>query len=1029
MDEPFVMSERENDIAEPFPNFTEQLSRFLGESVLDWDYCTDHQGRFLYVSSSCERITGYSSEEFLHDPSLLERLIHPEDRDLVMDHLHNTVGSLDPDLEELDFRLLHRDGQVRWHSHSCHPLRGADGRLFGRRATNRDIHERKAREESLKKGEERYRSVVEDQTEPICRFLPNGRLTFVNSAFRLDLSSLDGQLVGKSFCRFLSECQREEVSVQLAALKSESPEFTYEHEVTVAGGEPGWRQWTFRGIFNPQGEILEIQAVGRDITDRKHAENALRKSEARYSNLIGAIPDGVVAYDPQGRVTYVNEGFSRLYGWSREELLGRSVDFVPSEEKSRTLVAWRKTYDGENVIFETKRRTKSGRLLDIQLRTAILRDREGNVREGVVIHRDITQRKIAQEALQRAHDELERRVHERTAELAKINVQLKREIIEREHAEERVRESESRHRMLVENAPLGIIWCDVQGRIIQVNSNLLAILGSPSPEETKAVNMFVHPPLIEAGISREIGRCIESGGPRVFECPYTSDWGKSAWLRVHMVPTRDAPGHITGVQAIVEDITYRKQAESALSESEERFRAVFETAQDCIFLKDRGLVYTHVNMAFLKALELQESHVIGKADEDIFSAQEAGYVRDLEGRVLDGQVMEATHNLTTHGLPRTFQCVRVPMRNSSGETVGICGIARDITQRRALERGCPRALGRYSSTIMEATLEQARLAAQSESIILLLGESGSGKDYLAKYLHDHSGRVGGPFFAINCAALAASIAESELFGHESGSFTGSRGRKLGLLEMAEGGTLLLNEVGELSPELQAKLLTFLDTQSFTRVGGEKTIKVNARIVAATNRDLEHDVALGRFREDLYYRLNVFAIRVPSLRDRKEDIPFLARDLLETLSIKLGRTIPPVLDLTAIEALSRYQWPGNVRELRNVLERALILCRGNVIRSEDISLPGKRADERHDAREIPVAMAVSRNCNLNEALETAKRQVIVSALARSGGNVSAAARLLGISRDALRHHIKALDIDRGETPTPPAAHRVETAQSN
>ena len=250
------------------------------------------------------------------------------------------------------------------------------------------------------------------------------------------------------------------------------------------------------------------------------------------------------------------------------------------------------------------------------------------------------------------------------------------------------------------------------------------------------------------------------------------------------------------------------------------------------------------------------------------------------------------------------------------------------------------------------------------------------------------------------------------------------------MEMAEGGTLLLNEVGELSQELQAKLLTFLDTQSFTRVCGEKTIKVNARIVAATNRELDRDVVLGRFREDLYYRLNVFAIRVPSLRERREDIPFLARDLLETLSIKLGRTVPPVLDPTAIEALSRYQWPGNVRELRNVLERALILCRGNVIRAEDISLPRKKADEPRDGQEeIPLALSISPKCNLNEALDTAKRRAIASALARCGGNVSAAARLLGISRDALRHHIKALDIGRGEPPTLDSTTWVETTQSN
>jgi PAS domain S-box-containing protein len=878
-----------------------------------------------------------------------------------------------------------------------------------------------------KECEARYRQVVEDQTDPICRFLPNGYLTFANGAYCRYFDLTREELVGRTFCDFLSDEHRLHVRSQIKLLRPDKPLFKYENKITVSPGEFRWINWIFRGVFDPDGKLVEIQSVARDVTDRKLAELALKKSEARYYNLIKAIPDSVIAYDPQGQVTYVNDGFVQLYGWTQEEVLGRSIDFVPLEEKERTLAAWQKTFEGEKVLLETKRFTKDGKLLDIQLRTAILSDRDGNISESIVIHRDITERKRAQEALQQAHDDLERRVAERTAELAEKNQQLRREISERKLAEERLRESESRHRMLVENAPLGIIWCDLKGKVIQVNANLLRILGSPSTQETKAINMLTDPPLVEAGISEEIHRCIDEG-PRVFECRYRSKCGKVVWLRLHMVPTRDNLGRTNGVQALVEDITDRKQAQNALSESEERFRAVFETAQDCIFLKNRDLIYTHVNPAFLRALELPESRVIGKADDDILGPLEAVYIKDLESRVLGGQVMEATYNVTTPGLSKVFHCIRVPMRSSSGETIGICGIARDVTERKALEHRCPRPVGRYSSVLMESTLEQIRLAAQSESIVLLLGESGSGKDYLAKYLHGHSRRAGGPFFAINCAALTASLAESELFGHEPGSFTGSRGRKRGLLEMAEGGTLLLNEIGELSQELQAKLLTFLDTQSFTRVGGEKTVHVNARIVGATNRDLESEVSAGRFREDLYYRLNVFSIRVPSLRERKDDIPFLARDILETLSVKLGRPSPPVLDVSALEALDRYNWPGNVRELRNVLERALILCRGDVIKADDISLPKKKSEEFGDEKEIPVTVSVSGGSNLNEALEKAKRSIIVGALGRCSGNVSAAARLLGVSRDALRHHMKMLDLDRWSPPADSAGTRVRSTHT-
>jgi two-component system, NtrC family, response regulator AtoC len=292
-----------------------------------------------------------------------------------------------------------------------------------------------------------------------------------------------------------------------------------------------------------------------------------------------------------------------------------------------------------------------------------------------------------------------------------------------------------------------------------------------------------------------------------------------------------------------------------------------------------------------------------------------------------------------------------------------------------------------------------------------LGESGSGKDFLARYLHDHSHRAGGPFFAINCAALAPELAESELFGHEAGAFTGSRGRKKGLLELAEGGTLLLNEIGELSLYLQAKLLTFLDTQTFTRIGGEQSISVNARILAATNRDLHHEVEEGHFRADLYYRLNVFSLHVPALRDRMEDLPILAEGVLEKLAAKLGRQEVPRLDASALEAISRYSWPGNVRELKNILERALILGKPSRITAADLGIVPEPELMPCGIPLISFCVSISDTCSMNDALLHAKRVAIEDALHRAEGNVSAAARLLGISRDALRHHMKHVGMER------------------
>ncbi|MBI5249739.1 MAG: sigma-54-dependent Fis family transcriptional regulator [Desulfomonile tiedjei] len=306
----------------------------------------------------------------------------------------------------------------------------------------------------------------------------------------------------------------------------------------------------------------------------------------------------------------------------------------------------------------------------------------------------------------------------------------------------------------------------------------------------------------------------------------------------------------------------------------------------------------------------------------------------------------------------------------------------------------------YPSRAMRSTFAQARSVARSESVVLMLGESGSGKDFIARYIHDHSNRSEGPFFTINCAAIAAELAESELFGHEPGAFTGAQGRKRGLLELAQDGTLVLNEIGELPPRLQAKLLTFLDTRSFTRVGGERQISVNARILAATNRPLEKDVKAGRFRTDLYYRLNVFAITVPPLRQRVEDIPVLSEQILSQLSMEMGLPTAPSIDPAAMQALVTHNWSGNVRELRNVIERTLILSGTGPMRLASLML-----GENYEDWLFPVSFPTDRS--IHEVADDVKRSLIKEALRRSGGSKKEAARLLRVSRFALAHQIKAL----------------------
>jgi DNA-binding NtrC family response regulator len=311
--------------------------------------------------------------------------------------------------------------------------------------------------------------------------------------------------------------------------------------------------------------------------------------------------------------------------------------------------------------------------------------------------------------------------------------------------------------------------------------------------------------------------------------------------------------------------------------------------------------------------------------------------------------------------------------------------------------------GRYrmiegESQSMAQTVDEARKAAASKSTILLLGESGTGKELFARSIHEWSERKAGPFIAINCVGLSKDLLESELFGHEKGAFTGAHQLKRGKLERANGGTVFLDEVGDVSGELQTKLLRFLQEREFERVGGNQPIAVDVRIIAATNRDLEGAVRNGFFREDLYHRLNVIAITLPPLRERKEDIPHLANYFLQRFTRETKKSFVEISE-EACEKLLAYLWPGNVRELANVIERAVVLGDGPKLTAHHLP-----------ARVVGVQpRAAPDKTSYHEAINAYRRELIVRALTTAQGNRAAAAKALGLHRTHLMKLMKALQI--------------------
>ena len=300
---------------------------------------------------------------------------------------------------------------------------------------------------------------------------------------------------------------------------------------------------------------------------------------------------------------------------------------------------------------------------------------------------------------------------------------------------------------------------------------------------------------------------------------------------------------------------------------------------------------------------------------------------------------------------------------------------------------------------MNQAIDLAKKAASSQSTVLLLGESGTGKEIFARAIHNWSESKSEPFIAINCVGLSKELVESELFGHEKGAFTGAHQLKKGKIELALRGTVFLDEIGDITPELQTKLLRFLQEKEFERVGGTKPIRVNARIVAATNRNLEEAVKTGGFREDLYHRLNVISINLPSLRERREDITDLAHFFLERFSRETKKIFTEITK-EAQEKLLAYDWPGNVRELANVMERATVLGPGPKITLQD--LPARFGASQ--------PKAVSGGMSYHEAIDAARRDFILEALKAANGNRAAAAKALGLHRTHLMRLIKTLEIE-------------------
>jgi len=599
------------------------------------------------------------------------------------------------------------------------------------------------------------------------------------------------------------------------------------------------------------------------------------------------------------------------------------------------------------------------------------------------------------------------------------------------------------YRIMVETMNEGAVTLASDGTILFCNQSfadivkgsLEKVMGSSIYQYISSTNLQLFKVLLEQGLkgNSKGELALQVGGEN----------SAPILLSVSPLQHMDMPG---AVCAVMVDITERKKMEEELKFSETRYRRLFEASQDGILILDAetGQI-AEVNPFIIKMLGYSHEELLGKKLWEIgtfrdIEASKAtsselkskGYVRynDLPLETKDGRTIavEFVSNVYLVNHHKVIQCnirditerklIGESLKKSHNElerqTVELQTALSEIeTMKNQLEteniyfRHENKMKHRFEHIIgqsdgLKYVLYRAEQVAPMNTTILILGETGTGKELIAAAIHNMSPRKERPLIAVNCAALPGNLIESELFGREKGAFTGADARRVGRFEVADGSTLCLDEIGELPLELQAKLLRVIQHNEFERLGSSHTIKVDVRIIATTNRDLEEEVRKGRFRQDLYYRLNVFPITVPPLRQRKDDIPLMVQAFMERYSRKLGKQITTIQKET-MKALQDYPWPGNVRELESIIERAVILCPGPVLQLADkleISSPTLSSAVR--------------------TLEETERNQILKILSETRWRIEgkdSAAAILGIHPSTLRARMHKLGIVRPETKEP------------
>jgi formate hydrogenlyase transcriptional activator len=718
-------------------------------------------------------------------------------------------------------------------------------------------------------------------------------------------------------------------------------------------------------------------------------------SEDQLRKMIDTIPALAWSCLPDGANEFTNKRWRDYTGLSQAEALGSGWQrtFHP-DDLGKVMENWRAVQaSGEPSGAEARVRRADGEYRWMLHQKVAVRDESGHIVKWYGTSIDIEDRRQAEQKLRQVLEE--------------------------------IRGSEANLRRTLDTIPALVSSFSPEGSNECMNQRWHDYTGlSPEQSQGDGWQEPVHPDDL-APLMNRWREARMSGEPGETEARLRRHDGVYRWFFVRAEPLRDESGKVVKWYVTSTDIEDRKKAEGKLRQDECELRRITDAIPQTIIVQDADGIPIYANKALLDYAGLTIEDV-SRPDFRALIAHPEDFERQRDIRpaaLLSGLPFEIeVRGRSKDGQYRWFLARYNPFRDEQGRLVRWYVTGTDIEDRKraedrtknenvALREEVDKAsmfeeiVG--TSSTLQAVLTLVAKVAPTESTIIISGETGTGKELIARAIHKRSPRSARAFVSVNCAAIPQSLIASELFGHEKGAFTGALQRRLGRFEMAEGGTLFLDEIGELPCETQIALLRVLQERQFERVGASQPIRADVRVISATNRDLRSAMATGAFRSDLFYRLSVFPIEIPPLRERKDDISMLVEYFIDRYARAAGKNIRNI-SKKSMELLQSYPWPGNVRELQNVIERSVILCEGETF----------SVDENWLSRETP--QAGSSTQPLVQALATQQRTMIEAALAEAGGQVSGAfgaAARLGMRPSTLESKIRSLKIDKHRFKTP------------